>query len=78
VIADLQGKVAVVTGGASGIGRAMGERFLAEGMKVVLADVEAPALDATVEELQAGGGWPSSARTARNDGAASPWCPSPR
>jgi NAD(P)-dependent dehydrogenase (short-subunit alcohol dehydrogenase family) len=56
VIADLEGKVAVLTGGASGIGRAMGERFLAEGMKVVLADVEAPALDATVEELRTGGG----------------------
>ena len=56
MIADLHGKVAVVTGGASGIGRAMGERFLAEGMKVVLADVEAPALDATVEQLRGEGG----------------------
>jgi NAD(P)-dependent dehydrogenase (short-subunit alcohol dehydrogenase family) len=49
---DLAGKVAVVTGGASGIGRAMGERFAAEGMRVVLADVEAPALDTTVAELR--------------------------
>ena len=48
----LEGRVAVVTGGASGIGRAMGERFGQEGMKVVLADVEAPALEATVKELQ--------------------------
>jgi NAD(P)-dependent dehydrogenase (short-subunit alcohol dehydrogenase family) len=48
----LAGRVAVVTGGASGIGRAMGERFATEGMRVVLADVEAPALDATVAELQ--------------------------
>jgi NAD(P)-dependent dehydrogenase (short-subunit alcohol dehydrogenase family) len=38
---DLKGKVAVVTGAASGIGRAMAERFAREGMKVVLADVEA-------------------------------------
>jgi NAD(P)-dependent dehydrogenase (short-subunit alcohol dehydrogenase family) len=52
---DLTGRVAVVTGGAGGIGRAMGERFAADGMKVVLADVEAPVLDATVAELQARG-----------------------
>lgn len=60
MIEDLAGRVAVVTGGASGIGRAMGEAFLAEGMRVVLADVEAPALEATVHELgghgAAGGG----------------------
>jgi NAD(P)-dependent dehydrogenase (short-subunit alcohol dehydrogenase family) len=48
---QLAGKVAVVTGAASGIGRAMAERFAAEGMHVVLADVEAPVLDATVAEL---------------------------
>jgi NAD(P)-dependent dehydrogenase (short-subunit alcohol dehydrogenase family) len=41
---DLEGKVAVVTGAASGIGRAMAERFAREGMKVVLADVEPGAL----------------------------------
>ena len=56
MISDLDGRVAVVTGGASGIGRAMGEAFLAEGMKLVLADVEAPVLDATVAELRADGG----------------------
>jgi len=56
MIADLDGRVAVVTGGASGIGRAMGERFLAEGMRVVLADVEEAALDATVAELSGEGG----------------------
>src|SRR5258708_40128569 len=37
---ELKGKVAVVTGAASGIGRAMAERFAREGMKLVLADVE--------------------------------------
>ena len=52
MIADLAGKVAVVTGGASGIGRAMGERFARDGMKVMLADVEAPVLDATVAALR--------------------------
>jgi NAD(P)-dependent dehydrogenase (short-subunit alcohol dehydrogenase family) len=50
----LEGRVVVVTGGASGIGRAMGERFAREGMHVVLADVERAALDATVDELRDG------------------------
>jgi NAD(P)-dependent dehydrogenase (short-subunit alcohol dehydrogenase family) len=53
---DLNGKVAVVTGGAGGIGRALVERFVAEGMRVVVADVEAAALEATVAELQGSGG----------------------
>ena len=35
---DLEGKVAVVTGAAAGIGRAMAERFANEGMRVILAD----------------------------------------
>ena len=51
----LEGRVAVVTGAASGIGRAMAERFAKEGMRVVLADVEEPALDKTVGELRADG-----------------------
>jgi NAD(P)-dependent dehydrogenase (short-subunit alcohol dehydrogenase family) len=41
----LAGKTAVVTGAASGIGRALAGAFAAEGMRVVLADVEAAALD---------------------------------
>jgi NAD(P)-dependent dehydrogenase (short-subunit alcohol dehydrogenase family) len=49
---EFAGKVAVVTGAASGIGYAMAERFAREGMKVVLADVEKPALDAAVEKLR--------------------------
>jgi NAD(P)-dependent dehydrogenase (short-subunit alcohol dehydrogenase family) len=53
---NLEGKVAVVTGGASGIGRALATRFVAEGMRVVVADVEATALDAAVAELRAAGG----------------------
>jgi NAD(P)-dependent dehydrogenase (short-subunit alcohol dehydrogenase family) len=50
-VRDLGGKVAVVTGGGGGIGRALGERFLAEGMRVMLADIDAPLLDDTVQQL---------------------------
>lgn len=50
---ELRDRVAVVTGGASGIGRALARAFLGEGMKVVLADVEEPALRATAAELAA-------------------------
>ena len=52
---ELRGRVAVVTGGASGIGRALAKALLGEGMKVVLADVEEPALEATAEALSAEG-----------------------
>ena len=47
----LQGKIALVTGGAKGLGKAMVERFLKEGVTVVIADVNAEAANATVEEL---------------------------
>jgi NAD(P)-dependent dehydrogenase (short-subunit alcohol dehydrogenase family) len=53
---DLRGRVAVVTGGAGGIGKALAERFVDEGMRVVVADVEEGALDKTVAELQERGG----------------------
>jgi len=49
---DLTGRVAVVTGGASGIGRGMAEAFLERGMKVVLADIEPKPLHATVTALR--------------------------
>ena len=52
---DLKGKVAVVTGAASGIGRAMAERFAREGMKIVLADVEAGPLAQARDEIGRGG-----------------------
>lgn len=48
-----QGKVAVVTGAASGIGRALTERCLAEGMHVVMADIEEAVLAEVAAELQA-------------------------
>ncbi|MFC8258697.1 SDR family NAD(P)-dependent oxidoreductase [Streptomyces sp. NPDC057291] len=50
-----KGQVAVVTGAASGIGLAMARRFAAEGLKVVLADVEEGALDKAAGELREDG-----------------------
>jgi NAD(P)-dependent dehydrogenase (short-subunit alcohol dehydrogenase family) len=52
---QFEGKVAVVTGAASGIGRALAGAFAGEGMKLVLADVEVEPLEATAEELRSGG-----------------------
>jgi NAD(P)-dependent dehydrogenase (short-subunit alcohol dehydrogenase family) len=50
------GSVAVVTGAASGIGLGLSERFAAEGMTVVMADIERPALEAAASKLSAAGG----------------------
>jgi NAD(P)-dependent dehydrogenase (short-subunit alcohol dehydrogenase family) len=52
---ELSGKAAVVTGAASGIGFALAERFAAEGMRLVLADIEAPALESAHARLTAAG-----------------------
>lgn len=51
-IEDFAGKVSVVTGGASGIGRALAEALAKQGSRVVLADVERVALDTTTAELE--------------------------
>ncbi len=52
---DLKGKVAVITGGADGIGKALAVAAATEGMKLVLADIDADKLNNTVEELAGSG-----------------------
>ena len=52
---DLRGKVAVVTGAASGIGLALARRFAADGMRVVLSDIEEPALERAAADLRSAG-----------------------
>jgi NAD(P)-dependent dehydrogenase (short-subunit alcohol dehydrogenase family) len=52
---DLEGRVAVITGAASGIGLALARRFAAEGMKLVLADIERPVLARVGDELAQAG-----------------------
>ncbi|MEW5880466.1 MAG: 3-oxoacyl-ACP reductase FabG [Pseudomonadota bacterium] len=49
----LKGKVAIVTGGAQGIGLATARKFLDEGATVAICDVRKPAIDAAVDELKA-------------------------
>src|SRR4051794_21276914 len=66
---ELNGRVAVVTGGASGIGFALASAFAAEGMKVVLGDIEAPALDDAVAKLESSGAEAIGVRTDVSDDA---------
>jgi hypothetical protein len=54
-LGDLRDRVAVVTGGASGVGRGIAHALVEQGARVVIADVEEPALDRAVSELSASG-----------------------
>jgi len=67
---ELAGKVAVVTGAASGIGLALCDAFAAEKMKVVLADVEPKALEAAAAKVASGGAEVLAVRTDVSDRAA--------
>jgi NAD(P)-dependent dehydrogenase (short-subunit alcohol dehydrogenase family) len=60
---EFNGKVAVITGGASGIGRGIAERCVSEGMKVVLADVDEAGLTIAETELKSQGATVLSVRT---------------
>jgi NAD(P)-dependent dehydrogenase (short-subunit alcohol dehydrogenase family) len=48
---DFTGKVAVVTGGASGVGRAIASKLASEGARVVIADINAESISRTRNEL---------------------------
>src|ERR1700712_3294488 len=52
---ETNGRVAVITGGASGIGRGMARAFAGAGMKLMLADLDQTMLAATIEELSQAG-----------------------
>ena len=67
---EFKGRIAVVTGAASGIGFALAERAAQEGMTVVLSDVEAGALEAAAAKLRAAGHTVEPHRVDVSDGAA--------
>lgn len=58
-----RGRVAVITGGASGLGRALAERLAREGVQLMLADIDERTLQATASELQATGATVATHRT---------------
>jgi NAD(P)-dependent dehydrogenase (short-subunit alcohol dehydrogenase family) len=60
---EFKGKVAVITGAASGIGRAIADRCVQEGMKAILADVEVETLTKTAASMKAAGATVLAVRT---------------
>ncbi len=53
---DLQGKIALITGGASGVGKAIGARLVREGCRVILCDIDQGKLDVAVADIGAEAG----------------------
>jgi len=68
-VKEFKDKTAVVTGAASGIGRALAEKFASEGMNVVLADIEEEALASTAREMKEDGATVLAVRTDVSKGA---------
>ncbi|HCV00364.1 MAG TPA: hypothetical protein DGL25_04100 [Dehalococcoidia bacterium] len=66
---DFAGKVAVITGGASGIGLGMAHRFAAEGMRIVLSDIEEDALEGAAQGLRESGTEVLTVKTDAGDAA---------
>ena len=67
---NLQNKTAVITGGASGIGRAMADRFATAGMKIAIVDIEEGPLEAAAKELRDAGAEVLACPVNVGDGAA--------
>lgn len=67
---EFHDRVAVITGGASGIGLALAERFAAEGMKLAIADIHQPSLDEAAAKLRASGATVLAERVDVSDAAA--------
>jgi len=61
-VEEFAGKTAIVTGAGSGMGKAFALRWAAEGMNIVIGDIQQDALDATVAELEASGAKVAAAR----------------
>ena len=55
-MAQLDGKIAIITGAASGIGKEIAKRFATEGATVVIADLQLPSAEATAAEINHAGG----------------------
>ena len=66
-LTSFQGRIAVVTGGGSGIGRALARALAREGARVVVADVDAPAMAETVSGITVAGGDAVSLQTDVSD-----------